>query len=470
MNKIIPVTQALTRRSFLSNTSKSIAGAAALTALPIERFAHAASPGETLKVALIGCGGRGSGAANQALSTGESVKLVAVADIHEDRMRGALGGLAQKHKEKVQVTQEQQFLGFDAYKKAIALADVVILATPPGFRPMMFEEAVRQGKHVFTEKPVCVDPAGFRKFMAAAEEAKKKNLKVGVGLQRHHQKGYIETMERLWDGAIGDIHTMRAYWNGNTPWVHPRAELEKQHKRKLTEMEYQLRNWYYFTWLCGDHIVEQHIHNLDVINWLKKGHPVKARGNGGLQRRVGPDYGEIFDHHVVEFEYADGSVCYSQCRHQLGCWNSVSEAAVGSKGKCQIDRYVITGENKWRFGGGGKDPYQQEHDDFFDAIRNDKPYNEAEYGATSSMTAVLGRMATYSGKEIEWDAAVQSPLDTMVKGIDTVSFEEALKLEPPSKPDQYGWYDIPAPGKTDPIKQTPYVSQTQLFAETMKKA
>ena len=467
MNKII--SQAVTRRSFLSHTSKTIAGAAALSALPIDRFAHAASPGDTLKIALVGCGGRGSGAAAQALSTGESVKLVAVADIHKDRLTGALNGLKGKHKEKVDVAQENQFIGFDGYKKAIALADVVILATPPGFRPMMFEEAVRQGKNIFTEKPVCVDAAGFRRFMAAAEESKKKNLKVGVGLQRHHQLGYLETMKRLWDGQIGDIHTMRAYWNGNTPWRNKRADLEKQYGRKLTEMEYQLRNWYYFVWLCGDHIVEQHIHNLDVINWLKKGHPVKARGNGGCEMRKGPDDGEIFDHHVVEFEYADGSVCFSQCRHQLGCWNSVSEAAIGTKGKCQLDRYAITGENKWRFSGGGKDPYQQEHDDLFAAIRNDTPYNEAEYGATSSMTAVFGRMATYSGKEIEWDAAVNSPLDTMVKGIDQVSFQEALNLKTPSEPDQYGWYNIPAPGKTDPIKQTPYKSQTDIFAESILK-
>jgi myo-inositol 2-dehydrogenase / D-chiro-inositol 1-dehydrogenase len=468
MNKHIFGSQAFTRRDFLSATSKGVVGAAALSALPVERFAHAASPGDTLKVALVGCGGRGSGAAEQALSTSNDVKLVAIADVHKDRITGALNGLKGKHKEKVDVSQENQFIGFDGYKKAIALADVVILATPPGFRPMQFEEAVRQGKHVFTEKPVCVDPAGFRRFMAAAQMAKQKNLKVGVGLQRHHQLGYIETMKRLHDGAIGDIHTMRAYWNGNTPWVNPRATLEKRAARKLTEMEFQLRNWYYFNWLCGDHIVEQHIHNLDVINWLKKGHPVKARGNGGVQTRRGPEYGEIFDHHVVEFEYEDGSVCYSQCRHQLGCWNDVSEHAVGTKGKSDISRHIILGENRWRHQGGGKNPYQQEHDDLFQAIRNDQPFNEAEYGAISSMTAVLGRMATYSGKEITWEAAANSPLDTMVKGIDEVSFEEAMKMEPPSKPDQYGWYDIPAPGKTDPIKQTPYESQTALWLETSK--
>ena len=457
-NLIVPDTAPVTRRSFFSTSTKFAAGAAALSALPVERFVHGASPGDTIKVALIGMGGRGSGAADQALSTGESVKLVAVADVHEDRMKGSIGMLRNKHKDKVQVKEENMFLGFDAYKKAIAQADLVVLATPPGFRPMQFEEAVRQGKHVFMEKPVCVDVAGYKKVIAAAAEAKKKNLKVGVGLQRHHQAGYIETIKRIHDGAIGDIVAMRAYWNGNTPWVKPRADLEKQYGRKLTELEYQMRNWYYFVWLCGDHICEQHIHNLDVINWVKRGHPVSARGNGGCETRKGPDYGEIFDHHVVEFTYADGSVCFSQCRHQLGCWNDVSEQVIGTKGKSDLNRYTITlnEPNPWLGGKAGrhdgkgkdKDPYQQEHDDLFAAIRNDTPYNEAVYGADSSMTSVLGRMATYSGKEITWDKALESNLDTMVKGIDQVPWAEAIKLAPPSVPGPDGMYPLPVPGKT----------------------
>ena len=445
MNKIISASQALSRRSFLTNTSKTIAGAAALSALPIERFAHGAiSPGDTLKIALVGCGGRGSGAADQALNTGENVKLVAVADVHKDRMDGSLKELGRKHQPKVEVPEDHKFVGFDAYKQAIALADVVILATPPGFRPMQFEEAVRQGKHIFCEKPVAVDGTGVRRFLAAAEEAKKKNLKVGIGLQRHHQTGYIETMKRLHDGQIGDIVTTRAYWNGNTPWVRKRADLENQYGRKLTEMEYQLRNWYYFVWICGDHIVEQHIHNLDVINWIKKGYPVKARGNGGCETRKGPDYGEIFDHHVVEFEYADGSICFSQCRHQLGCWSEVSEYAIGTKGKCFLTdgRWSMTGEGPWRFTGKQeRERYQQEHDDLFDAIRNDKPYNEAEYGAKSTLTAILGRMSTYTGKEVTWEQAMNSKLDTMPKNL-------AWDAEPPTSPGPDGMYQLPVPGKT----------------------
>ncbi len=452
MNQNTPMNPSLSRRGFLSSTTKAAAGASLLAGLPIERFVLGASPSDTVKVALIGCGGRGSGAANQALSTDGSVKLVAAADVHPDRLNGAISNLSKAHKDKVDIKKENLFLGFDGYKKAIAMADVVILATPPGFRPMQFEEAVRQGKHVFMEKPVCVDAPGFRKVMAAAQEAKKKNLKVGVGLQRHHQAGYIETMKRLHDGAIGDVVAMRAYWNGNTPWVRRRDELEKQYGRKLTEMEYQLRNWYYFVWLCGDHIAEQHIHNLDVINWVKKGPPVSARGNGGCETRKGKDYGEIFDHHVVEFTYADGSVCFSQCRHQQGCWNDVSESVIGTKGKSDLGRYTITGENAWRFKGGGKDAYQQEHDDLFAAIRNDTPFNEAEYGAASSMTSVLGRMATYSGKEITWEQAINSQVDTMVANIDKVSFEEAMQLMPKSLPDpETGLYKLAIPGVTTVI-------------------
>ena len=431
----------LTRRNFLKTTSAAVAGASVLGGLSIERSAHAAGS-DTLKLALIGCGGRGSGAANQALSTSGSVKLVAMADVFKDHLEGSLRNLKKEHPDRVEVPQENQFVGFDAYKKAIAMADVVILATPPGFRPMQFEEAVKQSKHIFTEKPVATDGPGVRRFLAAAEESKKKNLKVGVGLQRHHQAGYIETVKRLHDGAIGDIVAMRCYWNGSTPWLHRRADLEKDYGRKLTEMEYQMRNWYYFTWICGDHIVEQHIHNLDVINWVKKGPPIRAEGMGGCEVRKGLDYGEIFDHHAVEFEYEDGSRCASYCRHINGCWNAVSEHVVGTKGTCDVNRYTIRGSTPWRHKDqGAKDPYQQEHDDLFDAIRNDKPYNEAEYGATSTMTAILGRMATYSGQMIEWKDALNSNINLFPDKLDWDAMPKVI-------PDAAGLYKLPVPGQT----------------------
>jgi len=430
------------RRTFLKTSSTAVAGGALLGALPVERFALGASPGDTLRLALIGCGGRGSGAANQALSTSGGVKLVAMADVFKDQLEGSLKNLKKEHNEKVEVNEDTMFIGFDAYKHAIASADVVVLATPPGFRPLHFEEAVRQGKHIFMEKPVATDAPGVRRVLAAAEEAKKKNLKVAVGLQRHHQLGYLETLARLHDGAIGDIVAMRCYWNGTTPWVKFRADLEKKHGRPLTEMEYQMRNWYYFVWLCGDHICEQHIHNLDVINWVKKGYPVRAHGMGGCEVRKGKDYGEIFDHHAVEFEYADGSRCFSQCRHINGCWSDVSEHMIGTKGTCDVGGHIIRGENTWRFGKrGAKDPYQQEHDDLFAAIRNDTPYSEAENGAKSTMTSILGRMATYSGKIIEWEKAIDSQLDYFPKTL-------AWDAEPPVKPNADGMYQLPVPGKT----------------------
>ncbi len=434
----------LSRRSFLKRTSQVAGGAALLSALPIERFAHAASGTDELKLALIGCGGRGSGAAGQALSTSNQgpVKLIAMADVHEDRLQSSLNNLSKSHGPQVDVPKERQFLGFEAYKQAIALADVVILATPPGFRPLMFEEAVKQGKHVFTEKPVATDPAGIRRFLAAAEEAKKKNLKVGVGLQRHHQQGYIETIARLNDGAIGDIVGARCYWNGQRPWQKHRTDLEKQYGRKLTEMEYQMRNWYYFTWICGDHIVEQHIHNIDVINWVKKGHPVKARSMGGRELTKSPDDGEIFDHFATEFEYADGSICFSYCRHQPGCWDSVSEHVIGTKGRCDVSGHKIFGAEQWHAKtAGAKDPYQQEHDDLFAAIRGDKAYSEAEYGATSTMTAIFGRMAAYSGKELEWDAALNSKVELFPKTL-------AWDADPGPKPGADGYYPIAIPGQT----------------------
>jgi myo-inositol 2-dehydrogenase/D-chiro-inositol 1-dehydrogenase len=427
----------LTRRDFLKSTS-TLAAAAALAPGVF------AAGDDTLKLALIGCGGRGSGACDQALSTDGPLKLVAMADAFKDRLEGSYNALKAKHADRVDVQEENKFIGFDAYQHAIAMADVVILATPPGFRPPHFEEAVRQGKNIFMEKPVAVDAPGVRKVLAACEVAKQKNLKVAVGLQRHHQDGYLETLKRLHDGAIGDIVAMRCYWNGNSPWVRERKKLEEDAGRPLTEMEYQMRNWYYFVWLCGDHINEQHIHNLDVINWVKQGHPVLARGMGGREVRKGIDNGEIFDHHAVEFQYADGTWCASQCRQQPGCWDSVSEHVQGTKGLCDVGSFKITyPDASWHFDDqNSKDPYQQEHDDLFAAIRNDKPYNEtAVYGAYSTMTAILGRMATYSGKEIQWDDAFNSQIDTMPKVL-------GWDADPPTKPDENGHYPVAVPGVT----------------------
>jgi myo-inositol 2-dehydrogenase / D-chiro-inositol 1-dehydrogenase len=421
-------------------TTSLAAGGAVLGGLSVERGAHAQGS-DTIKVALVGCGGRGSGAAAQALSTEGNVKLVAMADAFSDRLNGSYKELAAKNSAKMEVTEDRKFIGFDAYKEAIKLADLVILATPPGFRPIHFEEAVRQGKHIFMEKPVAVDGAGVKRVLAAAEEAKKKNLKVGVGLQRHHQLGYIETIKRLQDGTIGDIVAMRSYWNDGGVWVKDRIPGE-------TEMQYQMRNWYYFVWLSGDHICEQHIHNLDVINWVKNAYPVRCHGMGGRQVRTGKQYGEIFDHHAVEFEYPDGSRNFSQCRHIRGCWSSVSEHVIGTKGNCDVGGHTITGANAWRLSREdrerGKNPYQQEHDDLFAAIRNDKPYNEAYNGAMSSLTAIMGRMATYSGKIIEAKEVLESAHALVPSSYD-------WNGTPPTLPDENGFYPIPVPGATNVV-------------------
>jgi myo-inositol 2-dehydrogenase / D-chiro-inositol 1-dehydrogenase len=421
-------TSPFSRRQFITSTG------AALGALAVSRSAYAAG-GDELKLALVGCGGRGSGAANQALSVPGN-KLIAMADAFPDRLQGSLNNLKKEKGDRVDVPPDRQFTGFDAYKKAIALADVVLLATPPGFRSIHFAEAVAQGKHVFMEKPVATDGPGVRRVLAAAEEAKKKNLKVGVGLQRHHQKSYLETIQRLHDGAIGDITTMRVYWNDAGVWVNPR-------KPEQTEMEYQLRNWYYFTWIGGDHIVEQHIHNLDVANWVKNGYPVKARGMGGRQVRTAKEYGQIFDHHAVEFFYADGSVAFSQCRHIRGCWSQVNEFAVGTKGSAEVGNAIIrpTGGSLWRHKSDGDiDPYQQEHNDLFDAIRNDKPYNEAFNGAKSTLTSILGRMTTYTGTEVSWEEALNSNVDIMPETY-------AWDAKPKVLADADGWYPVAVPGK-----------------------
>jgi len=435
----------LTRRDFLKTTSAAVTSAGVLGALSVERSAHAAGS-DTLKIALVGCGGRGSGAADQALSTAGPIKLVAMADVFKDRLEGSLNELKRKHSDKIDVPPDRQFLGFDAYKQAIALADVVILATPPGFRPMTFEEAVKQNKNIFCEKPVATDAPGVRRFLAAAEESKKKNLKVGIGLQRHHDRGYLETMKRIQDGAIGDIVAMRSYWNGSTPWLKRRVDLEKQYGRKLTEMEYQMRNWYYFNWICGDHIVEQHIHNIDVVNWFKGDYPVKAQGMGGREVRKGKEFGEIFDHHYVEFQYADGTVLNSQCRHIKGTYSRVDEQIVGTSGTIFGAAKNITdrsGNVIFQFDKANENnPYQTEHDELFAAIaKGEYKFADADNAARSTMTAILGRLATYSGQMVEFDKALNSGLS-----IAPTVFEWNAPM--PVIPDKEGWYPIAVPGVT----------------------
>jgi myo-inositol 2-dehydrogenase/D-chiro-inositol 1-dehydrogenase len=437
------------RRGFLQGTAAVAAGASLLSGLNPVRAAHVSSD-ETIRIGLIGCGGRGRGAADHAMNTSGPTKLVAAADAFEDNLGSAMNVLSRQHGEKVDVPKERQFVGFDAYQKVLEQdLDLVILATPPGFRPLHFEAAINAGKHVFMEKPVAVDAIGVRKVVEVARQAKQKNLAVAVGLQRRHEPLYVETMKRLHDGAIGRIVATRAYWNGDGVWVRPRKEGQ-------SEMEYQMRNWYYFNWLCGDHITEQHIHNLDVINWLMGGPPTKAQGQGGRQVRTGKEYGEIYDHHFVEFTWekdGDRSILLSQCRHIGNCWSSVSEYAHGSTGWCNIGDGQIfdtKGNLVWEYprmeDGKRKnlhDGHQQEHHDLFASLRRGEIPNEGEYGAMSSMMSVLGRMATYSGREIGWEEALNSNLS-----ISPVEKFHSFDDTPPILPNADMTYPIPTPGVT----------------------
>ncbi|HHP7241389.1 MAG TPA: Gfo/Idh/MocA family protein [Cyclobacteriaceae bacterium] len=439
--------QGKSRRKFLQDAA-ILAGSGVLASnLPASARGYVAAPGE-IKVSVVGCGGRGTGAAAQALQADQDVRLVAMADVFADKLEDSYKGLSKKFEEtdQIQVTEDTKFVGFDAYKKAIDMADVVILATPPGFRPQHFEYAIDNSKHVFMEKPVATDVVGVKKVLKAGKKAIDKKLNVMVGLQRHYQKCYLDTLEYLRDGKIGDIISGQVYWNSAGVWVRPR-------QYQQTELEYQVRNWYYFTWICGDHILEQHIHNIDVANWFIGANPISAQGMGGREVRNGKDHGQIFDHHFVEFTYPDGQIIASQCRHQKGCLNRNEEVFQGIKGivKTHGGNFGLIKSNKGKViyaHEGDKDinPYQQEHNELFAAVKaGEFKYSDTETGANSTMSAILGRMATYSGQMITWDEAMATDLELVP---DLKSFND----EAPVLPDKYGNYPVPVPGVTNYIK------------------
>ena len=430
-------TSSSSRRHFLKTSA-----AAASTLALIPETVHSASD-DTIKLGMVGCGGRGTGAAAQAMNADDGLKLIAVCDVDREMAQQKVELLKKQHPTQVDVPAEQIFSGFEDYRNVIAACDVVILATSPGFRPQHFEEAVKQGKHVFMEKPVATDVHGIKRVLESAKIAREKNLKVGVGLQRRHQPTYEDYIKRVQDGALGDIVYLRAFWDGSA-----RAGKEKQAGE--SELQYQIRNWYYFTWLSGDHNVEQHVHNLDVCNWaMGNTHPVRAQGMGGRQVRNKKINGQIFDHHFIEYEYADGTRMFSQSRQIPQCWRSVSESITGTKGEAHFERgrFSITGPNatnkRLRK---GEDGHQLEHYPLFKAIRNNLPYNEAEHGANATMTAILGRMSNYSGQAVTWDEAMASDM-TLVPD-DLVSFDSPA----PVQADADGRYPIAIPGVTKPYE------------------
>ncbi|SNY94459.1 Gfo/Idh/MocA family protein [Flagellimonas pacifica] len=442
-HKTIKKNDVVSRRSFVKTTGL-VTGGILASSIPLEAMTQTGKV-EKLKLAVIGCGGRGTGATVQALTADPDVKLVAMADAFKDRLESSLTAI-QEHfdgERNIKVKEKNRFVGFDAYKNAIDLADVVILATPPGFRPLHFEYAISQDKHVFMEKPVATDPAGVRQVLKAAKLAKEKKLNVVVGLQRHYEKKYTTLYNQVKQGNIGKIVAGQIYWNGGGVWVRPRQEGQ-------SELEYQMRNWYYFNWLCGDHILEQHIHNIDVANWFIGEYPKMAQGMGGREVRTGKDHGEIFDHHFVEFTYPSGAVISSQCRHQKGCHNRVDEAFQGSNGSMVMSKGIITdlsGDEKYNYskaneGQQDPNPYQVEHDRLFAAIRSkSEVLADAEHGAKSTLAAIMGRMATYSGDIITWEQALNSTLQLVPDNLNWDS-------EAPTQPDADGKYKIPVPGVT----------------------
>jgi myo-inositol 2-dehydrogenase/D-chiro-inositol 1-dehydrogenase len=390
----------VSRRQFLKSSTLVTASAAAAVSFPSILHAQNKMP---INAIIIGLGGRGGDAGKNFLEAGKIVgveaKIVAVADIFPEKANGGI--------EHFGLPADKCFSGFDGFEKALAVPGVnyVILATPPGFRAAHFKAAVAAGKNVFTEKPVAVDGVGCQVMYAAAEEAKKKNLKVAAGTQRRHRPSYIETIKRIHDGAIGDITDLRAYWVNGGPIWHRGNKGE-------TDLERQVRNWYHYIWLCGDHICEQHVHNLDVCNWIAKTHPVKAWGMGARQQ-LGDKPGEIWDNFAVEFEYANGMRLHSYCGQIKRGWSSVSEAAVGAKGTAEMfdgrNNVKANDGKNWRARDIPNDNgYVNEHVDLINAIRNDTPLNEATQVTDSTLTAIMGREAAYSGSLVEWDDVLKS--------------------------------------------------------------
>ncbi|MCA9204230.1 MAG: Gfo/Idh/MocA family oxidoreductase [Planctomycetales bacterium] len=370
------------------------------------------SGGELIRIGLIGCGGRGTGAAGQALRADKNCQLVAMADAFDDRLELSLRSLSQTEDlaKKIDVPPERRFVGFDAYKQLLESGvDVVLLATPPHFRPLHLAAAIAADKHVFAEKPVAVDAPGVRSVLETCRLAKQKNLSVVSGLCLRYSYGFQELVRRIHDGGIGDIHTLQANDYRGGIWIKPR-------QADWTDMHWQMRNWYYFTWLSGDFNVEQHVHFLDVCAWVMGNeYPVRAIGMGGRQVRTGPEFGNIFDHHSVVYEYANGAKLFSNTRQMRGCKNDMSAQAVGSGGRANLNErqggLYLDAKSRWTYEGPENNIYQTEHDEMFAAIRAGQPINNGDYMARSTLLAIMGRMATYTGQQISWEQAMNSQED-----------------------------------------------------------
>ncbi|WP_422083473.1 Gfo/Idh/MocA family protein [Ulvibacterium sp.] len=425
-----------TRRKFVKTSAKTAAAGLVFAQLPVFSSAHVLGQ-ERLKLGLVGCGGRGTGAVFQALTASKSVQLVAMGDVFQHEMDSSLQRVSKDFPDQVDVPKEHQFLGLEAYKDVIAECDAVILATPPGFRPEHFEHAVASDKHVFMEKPLAVDSPGYRKVLETGRQATQKKLNVVVGLQFRYEIAMNEMVNKIHDGELGEILSTDVYYNVGKATVYPR-------KQGQTELEYQISNWHYFNWLWGGQLAGQAIHQIDVINWVKQDYPVKASGMGGRAMLEGPDHGEIFDHHYVEFEYADGTKLHVQCRQMDNCDNRMGFNIQGTIGRAD-ERFQFL-DNKgnvlWRYRD-REDPSssQIEQDVFIGAIQGMHPYvNNTDYGAESTMATIMGRMAIESGKVIAIDKAKTSNLSIVPSPI-------TWDMKMPNAPLEDGNYSIPGPGK-----------------------
>jgi len=387
----------LTRRDFI----KTSVGASLAAAIPGNLGLHAQGS-DTIRIGVVGCGGRGTGAAIDCLNAAPGVEIVAMGDLFMDRIDSSLKRIKETHPDKVKVTKDKCFTGFDNYLKVAACPEVnlIVTAAAPGFRPLHLKAAVDAGKNVFMEKPVAVDPVGVRSVIASSDLARKKGLAIVSGTQRRHQQRYIELMKRINNGEIGEITGGQCYWNQGDLWVVKKTP-------QMSDMEWQCRNWLYFTWLSGDHIVEQHVHNLDVMNWALGSLPVKVMAMGGRQQRTAPEYGNIYDHFAVEFEYPNGVRVLSMCRQIKGCADRVEERIVGTKGYA-FGYGEIHGTNFWKFDGDETNPYVQEQTDLIASIRAGKPLNEGRRIAESTLCAIMGRMSAYTGRAISWEWAMTS--------------------------------------------------------------
>lgn len=387
----------VTRRDFVKTATAASIAAAFPGSFPV--FAQGS---DAIRVGVIGCGGRGTGAAIDCLRAAAGVEIVALGDLVPDRVESALARLTKEFPDRVKVPADRRFAGFDNYQKVCALPDVnlIVTAAPPGFRPIHLKAAVEAGKHVFMEKPVAVDPVGVRSVIASSDLAKEKRLAIVAGTQRRHQQRYVEMLKRIQDGQIGEVVAAQCYWNQGDLWV-------KERTAGMSEMEWQCRNWLYFSWLSGDHIVEQHVHNIDVVNWAMGAMPKNVMGMGGRQVRTAPQFGNIFDHFAVEYEFPNGVRAASYCRQTKGAADKVEERIVGTKGVAWSNG-KITGEKPWEFQGKETNPYVQEHIDLIASIRAGTPLNEGRQIAESTLCAIIGRMSAYTGRAISWEWAMNA--------------------------------------------------------------